>query len=111
MSQNGDREDVGMLLQGCNAALHSAEVLEGKAMSDKEQQITLPAAGDALGSLLRSQHPSPMGSPLSSVSFPPSLTPQSLSEVPRITPQSRSNLNLLKATVKEPPSQSLSCGF
>lgn len=48
-----------------NAALGRAEVLEGKVMSDKEHQITLPAAGDAFGSLL---NPSAMGSPLS-VSF------------------------------------------
>lgn len=65
MSWNGDREDVGMLLQGWNPALGRAEVLEGKVMSDKEHQITLPAAGDAFGSLL---NPSAMGSPLS-VSF------------------------------------------
>lgn len=50
-----------MLLQGCNAALSSAEISEGKVMNDKEHQTTLAAAGDASGSVL---NPSPMGSSL-----------------------------------------------
>lgn len=58
-----------MQLQGWNAALSSAEVLEGKLISDKKHQITLAAAaGDAFGS---AEQPTPLSRGI----IPPTLTP------------------------------------